>query len=354
MEINSMDEQRKPHSLFFPLLLVTAGVFFLLANLGFIQNTAWGIVATYWPLIFVIGGLDSLYRHEGWVGPLVGIGLGTVLLLGNLHYLQWGSLELLLRLWPILLVAWGLDIAFGREKTVWSTAVRVTLGVLLVAGILWLSIASPFGNGLKTEVFDQPLDGATQSSLSFSMAAGEMTISGGANNDTLVNGTISLPKEASLSPDYQKPTDGESSLSLSGAGIVVIPFGSSAPWNMKINSVIPLDVTNRMAVGNMAVDLSDIKMKNIDSEMAVGRTVLTVPETSSTGGEVKLAVGELVIRVPRGTHVILHTQLGAVTKQLPEGYTSSEDTIESAAKGDNVVELRVDIAVGSLVVQEIP
>ena len=74
-----MNEMRRPHSLFFPLLLVTAGVFFLLANLGIIQNTIWGIMAIYWPLIFVIGGLDGLYQHENWVGPLVGIGLGTVL-----------------------------------------------------------------------------------------------------------------------------------------------------------------------------------------------------------------------------------------------------------------------------------
>jgi len=126
-----MNEYRRPHSIFFPILLVTLGIFLLMANLGTIQNSAWGILETYWPLIFIIGALDGLYQRHGWVGPLVGIGLGTVLLLGNLHYLQWDSLDLLLRLWPVLLVAWGLDIAFGNDNLVWNTLVRVGLGLLL-------------------------------------------------------------------------------------------------------------------------------------------------------------------------------------------------------------------------------
>jgi hypothetical protein len=349
-----MNEPRKPHSLFFPLLLVTAGIFFLLANLGYLQNTAWGIVAIYWPLIFVIGGLDGLYKRDGWVGPLVFIGLGSVLLLGNLHYLASGSLELLLRLWPILLVAWGLDIAFGHEKTIWSTIVRIALGVLLAGGILWLSISSPFGNGLKTEAYYQSLDGARQSTLNFSVAAGEMTITGNAGDDTLVKGTIGLPKQMTLTPDYQSPNDGESYLNLEGAGVVINPFGTSAPWNLKINSVIPLNINSRMAVGNLVVDLSDVKVKESTTGMAVGQTILTLPKAGSSKGKVQVALGELVIRVPKGTHIILHTHLGAVTKQLPEGYTFTDNTIESAAKGDNIVELNVDIGMGSLVVQEIP
>jgi len=54
-------------------------------------------------------------QRHGWVAHWSGIGLGTVLLLGNLHYLQWDSLDLLLRLWPVL--RWlGLDIAFGKDN----------------------------------------------------------------------------------------------------------------------------------------------------------------------------------------------------------------------------------------------
>ena len=349
-----MDESERPHSLFFPLLLVTAGVLFLMANLGYMDNTVWGIIAVYWPVLFIIGGLDNLYQRGSWAGALVGIGLGTVLLLGYLHYLQWGSLDLLLRLWPILLVAWGIDLAFGRGKSAWNTVARVGLGLLLVAGIVWLAMVSPMGSGVKTQMYAQSLDGATSSNLKFSVAAGDMTISGGAGQKDLVRGTIGLPREMSLQPQYEKPVDGESSLSLEGAGIVLIPVGTTAPWNLKVNSVIPMDVTSRMAMGNLVVDLSDVKAKDIDSELAIGRTVLTVPGSGSASGKAQVAIGELVIRVPKGTHVVLHTSLGAVTKQLPAGYTQNDSVIESASKGDDVVTLNVAIGIGSLVVQEIP
>ena len=349
-----MDDSRRPHGIFFPILLVTLGIFFLLANLGIIQNTAGGILATYWPLIFVIGGLDGLYRRDGWVGPLVGIGLGTILLLGNLHYLQWGSLELLLRLWPILLVAWGLDIAFGRNHTLWSTLVRVGLGLLLIVGIIWVAIASPFGGAVKTVSFNQVLDKAQQSSLNFSMAAGELTLSGGAESSVLVSGTIGLPKESSLAPDYQAPVDGVSHYSLEGAGVVLVPMGTSIPWNLKVTSVIPVELTSRMGAGNMVVDLSGIKVSQFDSEMGVGRTMLTLPKTGIPDGKAQVAVGELVIRVPKGTHVAIHSSLGAATKLLPAGYTDTNGLIESNPGADDAVEVDASVAVGSLVVQEIP
>lgn len=348
-----MDKFQKPRSIFFPLLLVVLGVFLLLANLGTIPNTAWDIVATYWPLIFVIGGLDGLYQHHGWAGPLVGIGLGTVLLLGNLHYLQWSSLDLLLRLWPILLVAWGLDIAFGHNDSVWSTLIRVGLGLLLVVGIIWLSIASPFGGSVKTVAFNQPLDGAQKSVLDFSMAAGEMNLSGGAAADTLVSGTLVLPKDMTLTPDYQAPTNGASRLSLEGNGVVIMSFGNSTPWNLKLNSLVPLDITSRLGSGNMIVDLSDLMVNQFNSEVGVGRTELILPTSGGTSGKIELAVGELIIRVPKGSRVILHTNIGLASKQLPAGYTDSKGLIQSNSGSGSATELTVNLAVGSLAVQEI-
>ena len=348
-------EIRKPRSLFFPLLLVILGVVFLLTNLGTIQGTTWGILATYWPLIFVVGGLDGLYRRDGWVGPLVVIGLGTVLMLGNLHYLQWGSLQLLLRLWPILLVAWGLDVAFGHDGSTWSTIARVAIGLLLVGGIVWLAMTSPLGGAIKTVPFSQPLDGATQSTTTFSLAAGEMTLSGGADNSMLVSGTVGLPKEMTLNPTYSAPTDGASSLELEGAGVVIMPFGAaSAPWNLKLNSTIPLDMTTKLGAGNLVVDLSDVKVNQLETEVGVGRALVTLPANTSLSGRIEIGVGEIVIRVPKGSQVILHINNSLFSHQIPAGYTMSDNEIRSAGSGDHLIELKVVVGVGNLVIQEIP
>ena len=47
-------------------------------------------------------------RHGGLVGPAILIGLGVVFLLNNLGMLDWGIWNILLRLWPLLLIAIGL------------------------------------------------------------------------------------------------------------------------------------------------------------------------------------------------------------------------------------------------------
>jgi len=47
--------------------------------------------------------------------PVVLIGAGVILLLRNLGVLQNFDLQTLLRLWPLILVVIGLDLIFGRR-----------------------------------------------------------------------------------------------------------------------------------------------------------------------------------------------------------------------------------------------
>ncbi|MRR33019.1 hypothetical protein EG834_22405, partial [bacterium] len=180
----------RPRSLFFPLLLISVGVVLFLVNFGMIQGTTWGILAQYWPAVLIIGGLDGLYRRDGWIGPLVLLGFGAVLLLGNLGYFSQNAWQLLLRLWPIFLVGIGLDLAFGRGHSTWSVLGKVLVGLLLVAAIFWFAFASPFGASFHPVAINQSLDGATSSNLQFSVAAGELDLHAGANTNALVSGNV--------------------------------------------------------------------------------------------------------------------------------------------------------------------
>ena len=187
-----MNDFKKPRSLFFPLLLIVVGLLIFLINMGKVEGSTWDNLLTYWPVILILGGLDGLYKRDGWVGPLVLLGFGTILLLGNLGYLGEDGFTLLLRFWPVLLVAIGLDIAFGSRKSVWSSLLRVGLGLTLVAGILWLAVASPLGVGMKSVDFEQSLDGAKESSLAFEIAAGKLNLSGGAETSQLLSGSAGV------------------------------------------------------------------------------------------------------------------------------------------------------------------
>jgi hypothetical protein len=352
-----MEEKKKHGSLFFPLLLVALGVFIFLINIGTVSGTLWDNLMQYWPVILIIAGLDGLYRRDGWVGPMVLLGLGTIMLLGNLHYLEFGGFAMFIRLWPILLVAIGLDVILGHRGSVWSNLFRVLVGLALVGGIVWLATLSPFFSvGMKSVSFEQKLDKATSSDVRFSMAVGEMNLTGGSKKDMLISGTAGLPKEMNLEPHYSAPVNGKSTLSLEGNGVVIMPINTNiSPWNFDLNSGIPMELSTEMGVGQMHIDLTGTKVNEISTEMGVGQTVLTLPSGMDVDAKVSGAVGELNIRVPADAEVVIKTDKAVVGSSIPAGYVRDHDTIRSplAKPGADKIDIEVDLAVGSINIEEI-
>ena len=68
------------HSIFFPLLLIIVGLLLFLGSLQGFQNYSWEWMLRLWPLLFVAAGLDSLYQWHGFVGAVVWIGVGVTAL----------------------------------------------------------------------------------------------------------------------------------------------------------------------------------------------------------------------------------------------------------------------------------
>ena len=55
-------------------------------------------------------------RKPGLVGPTILIAMGVIFLLNNLGLVSWDIWGTLLQLWPILLIALGLDMLVGRRR----------------------------------------------------------------------------------------------------------------------------------------------------------------------------------------------------------------------------------------------
>lgn len=348
-----MGEFRKPRSLFFPLLLIAAGLLIFLVNVDRIDGTLWDNLAKYWPVILIIGGLDGLYKRDGWVGPLVVLGFGVVILLGNIGIIEQNGFTLLLRLWPVLLVAIGLDIAFGNRKTLWSTLLRIGLGLALVGGILWLAMVSPVSGNIRSIPFEQSLDKATSSSLSMSVTVGEIHLSGSAGANQLITGTAGVARESDLDVNYRKPSAGESSLELKGESVSYFPISAgSYPWTFKMNSSIPVTVTMEQAVGMQVLDFESTLVHEFNSELAVGTITVTLPEKSDFTGKIECAVGQVIIRIPKGSNVTIRTDTAVVPISIPQTYHRTGDTIEYLAGSGNRVVLEINIAVGNLVIEE--
>ncbi|MFQ5812923.1 MAG: LiaI-LiaF-like domain-containing protein [Anaerolineae bacterium] len=71
--------------------------------------------------------MDEPKRRVSLVGPVILIGLGVIFLLSNMGLLAWSVWEVIFRLWPILLVALGLEIILSRLSA-WGSLLAIVVG----------------------------------------------------------------------------------------------------------------------------------------------------------------------------------------------------------------------------------
>ncbi len=350
--------EKRRFSLFWPILFIAVGIFLFLNNIGAIGGSTWEVLFKLWPLILIVAGLDGIWRREGFVGSTVVIGLGVVFLMGNLGYLQFGVWELLLRLWPLFIVALGLDLIIGRQKP-WAALAGIGVGVLATAGILWLVLSSPLAVTLNREAVTMPLGEAQAARGTLSQPVGKLVVSGGASPANLLEGDTAVVSTQTLRKDLTASgTKATFDLSASGFSSYT-PFTGSAnqeTWTLKLNDKITYDLSFKTAVGEQVINLSGLAVNDAQFEMAVGRQAVTLPAGTSGHFEIRSAIGEVVIYVPRGVAVRVRVQKALTALQAPADFTQSGNLVYSpgAAEASNALEVEVHNAIGHISLQVLP
>jgi len=250
---------QKRHSIFFPLLLICLGVVLLLHTIKILPNSAWGTIVVYWPVLFIAGALDSIYRGDGYVGAVIWGGLGVFLLLNNLGIMPNASWTVLFRWWPVLLIAAGLDLIIGRHS-VWSAIIGLVLGVVLLAGILWISMGVTPAAQVETYEMQYPLENAETIHANISATAGELTIQGGAAADNAAETVISKGANEEIREEYTVQ-NGKGYFDLDNEGLFILypAFqGASAKsvWEVNLNEEFPLVLDSQLIAGDQRFNLN--------------------------------------------------------------------------------------------------
>jgi len=94
---------------FWGLVLLAVGGMFLLHQLDLLpfDLNIGSLVATFWPIVLIAIGFQSLVGGGGWWGLLL-IGLGAYFQLQNLNLIDLTLGELIRYGWPVALILWGL------------------------------------------------------------------------------------------------------------------------------------------------------------------------------------------------------------------------------------------------------
>lgn len=347
---------RQRRSLFFPLLLIAVGVVFLLDNLGALQGDAWSYLASLWPVILIVIGLDSIYRGEGIVGAAFMIGLGVVFLLANLGYLDLNIWQLALRLWPLLLVAIGFDILIGRRSWLASLAGLVVI-LALLAGALWLfGVRVDNAQPVPGETIRQALGNAGRGRVALELGAGTLQVDVLSEPGDLVAGSVS--SQSGQQPKSSLAQEGDLAVySLRSRGVAFYNpgrRGAGWDWDLGLTRQVPVELQVNLGAGEAEFDLWALQADDLNIDLGVGQATLTLPAEGHYTARLNGAIGSLNVLVPSGLGVRVDGNTALASLQVPPGYQKDGDVYLSPdyATAENRVDLSVGMAIGSIQIQE--
>ncbi|HEU5103354.1 MAG TPA: DUF5668 domain-containing protein [Roseiflexaceae bacterium] len=296
-------------------------------------------------------------RRDGLVVPAMMIGLGVVLLLNSLGLLSWDVWWTLSRLWPLLLIAAGLELIIGRR----SALASLLLAAILLGGLAlavrfsgaWLGAGTPIAG----ETISQPLGTANRAEVAISMGAGTLRLGALEDSEQLLAGTIDRwPGEQVVRDAAVK--DGVATLKLHSQTTRLFPFERSPlgehVWDLRLNSDVPLSLRIDSGAGVTTLDLARLRLTSLTVNAGVGQAMVTLPRQGRLEARVNGGIGQTTITIPAGVaaRIEAHTGIGQVhvngNFQRQDRYYISPgfDTAEQQ------IRLEVDGGIGGITIQQ--
>ena len=300
-------------SYFGPILLIAVGLVFLAKNIGLIPGEGWDTIWRLWPILLVVAGVDDLFRGEGIAWPIIMIGAGAFLLynyFGPQTHISWTQV---LTLWPILLIALGIDVLF-RGRSSWMSIVGVVLAVLLLGGAVLLS-------GLQVEAvarYDRisellPAD-AESAELDLSLDVGELLIGTDAASNELISGAI-IPGDFR---DDLVSSGSRARYELENIRPAFFPY--TARWELDLNPEVTADLMVNNSVGELMVEIAGLDLASLTANQGVGRMVVVLPHSSADQVRIKQGVGYVLVQIPDDVRVAVDAQNGLSKVDFPAGF----------------------------------
>jgi len=256
-----------------------------------------------------------------------------------------------------------------RGSLFWGSVLIVLAGLLLlrqmgvivgdIFGYFWPLLIIAFGIWLIVGFFARhqpvegeqvsiPLEGATSAYVKLDHGAGRLTLRSGAGSGELLNGKFSN----GLS--YKSRVEAgrlEVKLRTSHQAWAWWP-GESLDWDIHLNRDIPLGLKIDSGASASILDLSDLKVTDLDINTGASSTELTLPANAvNTHVDIDTGASSLKVSIPSGVAASIRVKSGIASvnvnprfPRLDGGLYQSTDYGTAA----NRVDMTIDAGVGSI------
>ena len=302
-------------------------------------------------------------RHGfGFAGGLILLGLFG--LLWNFNVLPDGFWGEFWTLWPLLLVAIGVNLILSRRRA-WlgsAAALAVVTGSLATAWILAVANPSPSHSlSISSESISVKSDGAQSARLNLTLAAGDLTLTGGAPSGLLLAGGSQSP--------LTEVTDQRVSVRTSGGGRRDMDVRLNADWSFQFPprrntssprwilrhaEGIPTDIRIGMGASDLNLDLRELNVQSLNVEAGAADIDVVLPANAGrTTAEFTIGAADLDITVPAGVAARIDFEGGISSLNIDESrfpkrgdrYVSPD--FESAA---NRVTIKIEAGVSDITI----
>lgn len=258
------------------------------------------------------------YRSLFW--PIILISVGLIWFLANINAIPAFNPLALLTLWPLLLIALGLDLIFGRK----SRVVGVLIGLATVGAAIVIMIAAPnLGPSYQStiEQFNEPVGSVTSAAVSIDAASQPVTIRALNDSANLFEGVIGH----SGIMDFKVTGTTEKQITLrhhdgSNEWLLFRIPTENLRWDIGLNPKVPIALTFRGASGSNQIDLSGLQLTSLNVEGGSGSFDIQLPTSSKAyTTEYNGASGSLSMDLPANTDLTLRLQgkSGSLSLSLP-------------------------------------
>ncbi len=306
---------RHQPSLFWPIILITAGVLLLLSNLGLLPEAAWGRLWQLWPVVLIALGIDVLFGRRSAGGALIGLVLILMLVVG-----------------VILIVFFG----------------------AYVPGLV--GVTSP---RLETEFLEYPLEGVETARVSIDWNQFPGTLEALDDSINLIEAEVDYVGDLIFNTDVDQ---GQATVKLdtySQGWNMNFTSWQEKRWVVRLNPAVLLDLELDASSARYVFDLSELMLSRLIVDASSGAIDLILPHDDFVA-EIEGSSGTIDLEIPRdvGVRIELERGSGAFNPDrrfsLVEGDRHDDGVWETENYGavDNNIMIQIDQSSGSIAIHD--
>jgi len=200
------------------------------------------------------------------------------------------------------------------------------------------------------------LGSATDADVRVEMAAGELTVSGGA--DDLMEGEFRYSRP-SWKPRvrYEEGTPtGRLTVETPDRLGSFIGRSTTYAWDLQLGAGVPIELSVIMGAGASELDLAGLDIRRLTVNLGAGESLidLTGPRTGDIVADITAGVGELRIVVPKDVGVRVSGGSDGIGSLVAGGFSDENGDLVNDAYGtsDATIEIRIQRGIGEVTIQE--